>query len=168
LRLKKARGRKLLTPGEVLTWIKENFTIDKHLNYSQVDNIVQYWRKKHNAFKESYINQHSLNSAGLPFLRAHLTLNLRINNANTIIKIALWSSDFQINRIRLTSHLFIDGTFTVSPSPYSQLITFMIKDPNTGFIKPVLWALVNSKEEETYYQLFLNFKQIITSNGLSE
>jgi len=70
----------------MLTWIKENFSIDKHLNHSQVDNIVRYWRKKHNATKESCINQHSLNNAGLPFLRAHLTLNLWINNAKKIIK----------------------------------------------------------------------------------
>ena len=161
---KKLEEESWSTPGEILSWIKLNFPIENHLHYSQVDDIVQYWRRKNNSYKESYIIEHSLNNAGLPFLRAHSTLNIKIHNQNKLIKVAIWCSDFQINRIRLTDHLFIDGTFNIVPTHYSQLLTIMIRDPNTGYVKPAIWSIINSKDEETYFQLFLMIKQILTMN----
>ena len=61
-----------LTPKDVLDWIKKEFPINSHLSYSQVDTIVQEWRKKNFAAKEAYVTQHSLNKSGLPFLRCQL------------------------------------------------------------------------------------------------
>jgi len=34
------------TPIEVLKWVEDNFPINQHLSYSQIDEIVQSWRKK--------------------------------------------------------------------------------------------------------------------------
>jgi len=48
------------------------------------------------------------------------------------MKIIIWGSDFQVNRLRLTNHLFIDGTFTIVPCGFLQLVTIAIRDPNTG------------------------------------
>jgi len=154
-----------LTPGQVLKWVQLNFSLDCHLSYSQVDEIVQSWRKKNSASKESYIFSHSRNRAGLTFLRTYFTLNYKRNNLNQSLKIAIWASDFQINRLRLTNHWYIDGTFTITPCNFSQLVTFAIKDPNTGFIKPALWALLDSKSEECYYHLFKMVKDIADASG---
>jgi len=77
------------------------------------------------------------------------------------LKIVIWSSDFQLNRLRLTNHWFIDGTYTITPLGFNQLLTIAIRDPNTGFIKPASWILVNSKDEETYYHMFKILKDIV-------
>ena len=162
--IKKLEEQDWLTPGEILDWIKKNFPVNMHLSYNRVNDIVQYWRKTNNVTKESYALSHTQNKTGLPFLRAFLVINYKKVNSDKQIKIAIWSSDFQLNRLRLTNHWFIDGTFTIVPSTYSQLMTFLIRDPNTGYLKPALWALVNSKEEECYFQLFQTIKNIVSSS----
>jgi len=161
---KQLEEKNWLTPGEILSWMKENFTVEKLLSYSQVDDIVQYWRRKNNVYQESYIFQHTLNKSGLPFFRTYFTLQYKKNNVNKLLKIIIWASDFQINRLRLTNHWFVDGTFTITPCGFSQLVTFMIRDPNTGFVKPGLWALLNSKDEESYYHLFRIVQEILSSS----
>ena len=161
---KKLEEENWLTPGEILKWVKEHFTIDMHLSYSQVDDLVQYWRKKNNIFKEFYIFEHSSNKAGLPFFRSNFTLKYKKNYVNKSLKILVWTSDFQINRLRLTDHWFIDGTFTITPNGYQQLLTIMIRDPNTGFVKPGLWALLDCKDEECYYHVFRIISEIISAS----
>ena len=163
--IKKLEEEDWLTPSQVLKWIELNFPLDCHLSYSQVDEIVQAWRKKNSATKESYIFSHSKNRTGLTFFRGYYTLNYKKNNSNKSFKIVIWASDFQINRLRLTNHWYIDGTFTITPCNYSQLITFAIRDPNTGYIKPALWALLDSKDEECYYHLFKVVKDIADASG---
>ena len=83
------------------------------------------------------------------------------NNA----KIIIWASDLQVNRLHLTQHWYIDGIFTITPSNYLQLLTIVIRDPYTGLIKPALWAVLDSKEEETYYQAFRMIYDIVSSSG---
>ena len=165
---KKLEEENWSTPGEILNWIKAEFSIDHHLSYAQVNEVVQTWREKNSVMKESYILQHSLNKTGLTFLRAYFTLNYRKNSVNKSVKIAIWSSDFQINRLRLTNHWFLDGTFTITPQSFHQLITIAIRDPNTGFVKPAAWILLGSKDEETYYQMFRTLKDIAGASGTLE
>ena len=74
---KKLEGENWLTPGEVLDWIKSNYPLNQHLSYSQVSEAVQSWREKNNVYKESYIFKHSLNKAGLEFLRSYFTMNYK-------------------------------------------------------------------------------------------
>ena len=162
---KKLEDESWLTPKEVLDWNKDNFSIDKHLSYSQIDDIVQCWRKKNSATKDTYIDQHPSNRVGLPFLRTHFTFNYKKNDTNKTAKIVIWTSDFQLNRLRLTNHWYTDGTFTIAPSNYHQFLTIAIRDPNTGFIKPALWAILDSKEEESYYQAFRIIKDIASNSG---
>lgn len=117
---KKLEEEDWLTPLQVLKWIQDKFPLESHLSYSQVDEIVQSWRKKNSASKESYVFAHSKTKTGLPFLRGHFYLNFKKNNSNTSLKITIWASDFQINRLRLTHHWYLDGTFTITPSQYSN------------------------------------------------
>ena len=68
-------------------------------------------------------------------------MNYKKNNINKALKIVIWSYDFQLNRLRLTNHWFIDGTYTITPLGFNQLLTIAIREPNTGFIKPASWIL---------------------------
>lgn len=85
------------------------------------------------------------------------------NNVSKSMNIVVWASDFQINRLRLSNHWYVDGVFTVVPIGYHQLLTICIRDPNTGFVKPALWGLLSSKEEDCYMELFRIIKNLITS-----
>lgn len=61
----------------------------------------------------------------MPFLRSQLLYNYRKNTSNTMktAKLIVWSSDFQINGLRLTRHCYIDGIFSISPAKYYKLLT---------------------------------------------
>jgi hypothetical protein len=72
---KKLEEEDWLTPIEIVKWIKATFPINQHLNYSQVDEIVQDWRKIHNVSKESYVFQHPNTKSGLRFLRSYFLQN---------------------------------------------------------------------------------------------
>jgi len=162
---KKLEDENWPTPKEVLDWIKKSFEIANHLTYNQVEEIVTSWRKKNSVIKDQYIFQNTLNKKGLPFLRTYFTLFYKKNNINKSLKLVIWSSDFQLNRIRLSDHWYCDGTFGVVPSQYNQLFTIAIKDPNTGFVRPAMWALLNTKDEEAYYHLFKVIKDIVSVNN---
>ena len=40
----------------------------------------------------------------------------------------------------------------------------MIRDPNTGFVKPAMWVVLDCKDEEAYYQMFKIIKDIVSSS----
>ena len=162
---KKLEESDWMTPGELITWIKGTFPLDHQLSYSQVDEIVKSWRRMNLVTREAYVFQHTKNRANLTFLRSYFILNYRRNNVEKPIKLIIWMSDFQLNRIRLTNHWYLDGTFTIVPNGYAQLITLAIRDPNTGFVKPAMWALLNSKELECYYHFFRTLKDIVNPNN---
>ena len=95
-------------------------------------------------------------------------MTYRKNNINKSLKLAIWASDFQINRLRLTNHWYVDGTFTITPCNFYQLVTIAIKDPNTGFVKPAMWSILDSKDEEAYYHTLRITKEIVSQcNTLS-
>ena len=163
---KKLEDQNWLTPAEVLKWIKSSYTIEKHLDYTQVHDIVKNWREKNSANKDTYIFKNNLNKNGLPFLRYFMVKSYKKikTNINKMLKIIIWASDFQVNRLRLTNHWYIDGTFTVVPVGYHQLITLAIRDPNTGLIKPALWVLLDSKDEEAYFHAFQEIKNVVSAS----
>jgi len=67
--------------------------------------------------------------------------------------------------MRLNNQWYFDGTFTIVPSEYNQSLTIAIRDPITDFIKPAMWAILNTKDEESYYQTFRIIKDIVSSSG---
>lgn len=86
---KKLESENWLTPGEVETWMKAEFPIENHFSYQQIHEIVQNWRQNNNAYKESYIFQHSVNKVGLPFFRAYFITNYKKNGVNKCAKVAI-------------------------------------------------------------------------------
>ena len=115
--------------------------------------------------QDSYARAHKNNYEGLPFLRANLLLNVKKGNKDKEYKIWIWSTEFQLNRIRQTDHCFIDGTFGIVPIGYRQLINIAIIDKMTEDIIPVCWILTNSKEYQCYKYCFYHFKELITRSN---
>ena len=70
-------------------------------------------------------------------------------------KVAIWYSDFQVNRLRLCEQLYVNIKFVTVPGFYCQLITIAIRD-------------LNSKDEEVYHLFFRFIKDIMTSLGKIE
>ena len=142
-----------------------SITAEKSLSLSQITEIVKEWRKETNASKELYIENNSLNSNNLPFLRVCLSFHHQKNEVQKNYKIIIWSSDFQLNRLRMTNHIYLDETFIIVPMGYKQLLVISIRDPNTDKVHPVVFGLINSKEEGAYYIYLKQLKDIITQFG---
>uniref|UniRef100_A0A2C9LH34 MULE transposase domain-containing protein n=1 Tax=Biomphalaria glabrata TaxID=6526 RepID=A0A2C9LH34_BIOGL len=54
--------------------------------------------------------------------------------------------------------LYVDGTFRISPSIFSQIYVIMAE--RGGFVLPVLYALLPNKEGETYRRMFEAVKEL--------
>lgn len=152
------------TPTNLQKMMKKDFNvaIEKILSLDQIIDIVKSWRKETNASKELYVQNNPLNFNNLIFLRVFLNFHTKVNENIKNYKIIIWCSDFQLNRLRMVNHFYIDGTFVVVPQGYKQLIVILIRDPNTDKLFPVLFALLNSKEEEAYYLVLKHLRDIIT------
>jgi len=87
--------------------------------------------------QEAYARAHQFNYENLPFLRANFILNIKKGNKDVEYKIWIWSSEFQLGKLRLSDHIFIDGTFGIVPTGYRQLINIATLDRITGDIVPV-------------------------------
>ena len=83
----------------------------------------------------------------------------------------LWDSgENDINRIFLFGRqsngywsgqmkkLYVDGTFSISPSLFSQIYVVMAE--RGGFVLPVIYAMLPNKEGETYRRMFEAVKQV--------
>ena len=141
-----------------------SISIEKVLSLNQIIEIVRDWRQSTNITKEIYIETNPLNADNLIFLRVNLSHRTNKNEVSNHYKLIVWSSDFQLNRLRMVNHLYIDGIFVTIPQGYTQLLVISIRDPNTDRVFPALFALINTKEEEEdNYYLFLNYvKDIVT------
>ena len=150
-----------LTAGQVLEWLKSKVHIGKHRSYKQTDEIVQNWRKKNSITKETCIYNHPNTISGSPFLRSFFHMNYKKHNINKTTKVIIWASDFHVNRTKLTNHWHIDGTFTIVPVGFISAM----KDPHTGFVKPGIFSLLISKDEEVYYYFFSIVKDIMACSN---
>ena len=77
----------------------------------------------------------------------------------------IWSTSQIISRARLTSHLFIDGTFH-HPSGYSQLLIIIFKDIVTSDYLPGFYILMSNKTEILYDLIFKSIIRILTQNNI--
>ena len=74
----------------------------------------------------------------------------------------IWCSQWQLNRLFMAKHIYIDGTFSYVPGNYEQILTIMGDDhPNTGYAIPLMYAVINSKDEQAYVKLLTDVKTIL-------
>ena len=71
------------------------------------------------------------------FLRGTRSFTSLIKNQYKNIVILFFCSNFQLNRLRLTEHLYIDRTFPIAPSKFKQLFVFQTRDIITQQLIPV-------------------------------
>ena len=153
------------TSGEIIKWMQSSMEPYLHLQDIQIQNLVYNHRKEMMITQENYARTHNKNNENLPFLRANILLNVKKGNTDVEYKIWIWSSEFQLGKLRLTDHIFIDGTFGIVPSGYKQLLNIAIIDKTTGDIIPVCWILSNSKDYQCYKYCLGNFKELVTRSG---
>jgi len=153
------------SPAEVITWMRESFEIHLQLQDSQVRDLVYNYRRLWMISQESYAKTYVNNSEGLPFLRANLTLKIKKGNTDREYRIWIWSSEFQLSRLRLTNHFFIDGTFGIVPTGYSQLVNIAIIDKSTEDVIPICWILTTSKDYQCYKYVLYHFRELVTRSN---
>ena len=150
------------TSHEITKWMHENMEPHLHLQDIQVQNIVYRHRKEWMITQEAYARINRFNSESLPFLRGNLTLYVKKGNTDVEYKIWIWSSEYQLGKLRLADHIFIDGTFGIVPVGYRQLINIATLDKITGDIIPVCWILSPSKDYQCYKYCLYHFKELVT------
>jgi hypothetical protein len=158
---KKLEESHWLSALEIEKWVKESFSLDKHLSYDQIHEIVVSWRDKNSISSEEFVVKHVTNQNNLQFLRLHLVQYYRKGTIFKCAKINIWASDFQLNRLKHSKHAYIDGTFCTVPNGYKQLIVIFIRDPNTGFAKLAVFCTINSKDQDVYELLMTNLRTIV-------
>ena len=78
---------------------------------------------------------------------------ININKSN--IDIGIFASPYQLQQLSKAKGIFVDCTFKCSPKNYTQILTILIKDEDTGIHLPCLWVVLANKEEKLYEYVFL-------------
>ena len=74
--------------------------------------------------------------------------------------------DFELNRLRLSEHWYIDGTFDSVPPGYTQTINIIIRDLITGEIMPTVFICINGKSYKHYILAFEKLRNLLCDFGL--
>lgn len=75
----------------------------------------------------------------------------------------IWANEENLQRIRKTNHLYIDGTFH-HPKDFKQLLIIMYKDIITSLKIPGVYILMNGFSQDLYDLVFNSLINIITDN----
>ena len=135
--------------------IKEYNNLKYHFNittntWKNIFNKIKNLNKKNNI---DLILKNTTTIDGYQFFRtSDFSYNPFIKD-NNISKYIIWSSDFNILRIKKNKHFFIDGTF-VRTYGFLQTIIFMYYDSITKIFAPGIFILVNTKNEISYNAIF--------------
>ena len=99
-------------------------------------------------------------------MRANMTLQVKKGNLDRTYKIWIWSSEFQLGRLRLANHIFIDGTFGIVPQGYRQLVNFAIIDKTSEYVIPVCWIFMSSKDYQCYKFCLYHLRELVTRSNM--
>ena len=79
-----------------------------------------------------------------------------INNFTNKLKIyLLYTTDFQLNLLCGSTHIYVDGTFKSVPDNWYQLLTIHCTNNLIKKTINVVFILINSKSS-LYYNIFIN------------
>ena len=126
-------------------------------------NIYYNWRKNSLAFTKYSALENSKTNDGDYFLRdyCHITLYNSSGKSLFLHEHMIFISNYFIKKVKLASHIYIDGTF-LYPKDFKQLIIILYRNDESGIRYPGLFALINNKKYEGYRYLFQNVKNILT------
>ena len=91
----------------------------------------------------SKIENHSLSHTltETPFLRRNWYGDIH----GIYHRILIWASDFGLALLRHKGQVFIDGTFRIVPTQFSQCVIVLAFDPSTNLYVPCIYSLVTGK-----------------------
>ena len=79
----------------------------------------------------------------------------------------LFATRLMLYRLSEAKQWFIDGTFSVAPSGYTQLLIIIVYIPEYRIFYPALYALLTGKSEKLYLNVFQSIINIATQEELS-
>ena len=103
---------------------------------------------------------------GLPFFRGEFYFKDSKDGMDTSYNGLIWSSDFELNRLRLSENWYTDGTFDSVPPGYTQTINIIIRDLITGEIMPTVFICINGKSYKLYILPFEKLRNVLCDFGL--
>jgi hypothetical protein len=156
-----------MLPIDIDKWMKDNLPIHLHLKLESI-RAIRYSFKKDNPQlidPHIYLKKDFLTTDQLPFLRAEIYTQSFHDSKNEPLNCLFWTSDFQLNRLRMVDHFYIDGTFDSVPSNFVQTINILILDPYTGETLPAAWLCLNGKSKKHYITAFQSLYNVLTEYG---
>ena len=89
---------------------------------------------------------------GLPFcFTKQIILNTKNNKQEHNI---LFTSIFQLKKIKASKQVFMDDTLKCSPKKFYQIYNIIGKDEHSGIIIPLIFVLMSNKSFELYEHVF--------------
>ena len=154
--------------------IKKN--IDKHLQWhinnlaknniqlkkTQVKNLLQNLREMNYPNDIEFLNDiskitisFSSNKKELQNLPFCFTKQIIINTKNNRQEyFVLFTSIFQLKKIKESKQIYMDGTFKCAPKKFYQLYNIIGKDEKSSIIIPLIFILMSNKSFDLYLHIF--------------
>ena len=138
-----------------------------HLKENTIKNIIGRWKNNSLRFTKYNSIENRYNKNNELILWEYNNSPIYTSNKKNPIpsEYFIWSTSQIISRTRLTSHLFIDGTFH-HPSGFSQLLIIIFKDIVTSDYLPGFYILMSNKTEILYDLIFKSIIRILTQNNI--
>ncbi|KAF1739996.1 hypothetical protein MXB_4823 [Myxobolus squamalis] len=86
-----------------------------------------------------------------PFAQTQNTMKVIFSRFKSdFYRMIILPSDEEISTLRLQGQVYIDGTFGVVPSTFSQCVIIMVFDALSNLTIPCIWYLTTGKNEHIY------------------
>ena len=131
------------------------------LNESKIKNMISKWKNLTQRLTKYLFLQETQTFDGNNLLQKYVYKIVTYNNQRLKLEYFIWGNDFFVNRCRLSSNIFIDGTFHIPPK-FTQLLIIMYYDKQIQRKIPVFFILMNSKTEIAYDHIFSDIKDILS------
>ena len=114
-------------------------------------------KNKINSYYYAYDNPYTLdNKIFLQILEERIIPDHDKNKLNRLIYL-IWASPFHINRMRNSSHFYLDFTF-IKPYPMIETLVLLYLDLYIGIKCPGLFVTLNSKKQISYEYILRDIK----------
>ena len=77
----------------------------------------------------------------------------------------IFSTDFQLNLLSNSAHLYLDGTFKCTPHNFYQLLTIHSFNQLNNLITPAIFVLMTSKEHKSYIRVLEAIKKLLAERN---
>jgi hypothetical protein len=142
----------------------------KEIEFEMPDNIAlkntfYKFEKLKEKFSINYPLTHRQTISGNSFLRLYYDKDCLFNNEKSEIKFFIWNSNYQLTRLRMAPHFYIDGNRR-APAGFYQTLIISIEDLFTQRLAPCAFILVDKNlDTNSYYTVFSEFLNILKENS---